>query len=130
MMMQHANHEVCGFGRCLLRVFFGIKKRAAGLCLSCLSVRGRLSDDDDGSAAGTIVNWVHTLTQYTQGQSISCLLQVLGIAILSQFAADLCKESGLAAAASAVELSGRMLAMLQALPMLQSLVDSFLAFLQ
>lgn len=77
-----------------------------------------------------IVNWLHTLAQYTQGQSISCLLQVLGIAILSQFAADLCKESGLAAAASAVELSGRMLAMLQALPMLQSLVDSFLAFLQ
>lgn len=77
-----------------------------------------------------IVNWLHTLAQYTQGQSISCLLQVLGIAILSQFAADLCKESGLAAAASTVELSGRMLAMLQALPMLQSLVDSFLAFLQ
>ncbi len=77
-----------------------------------------------------LVGWLRALAQYTKGQSVSCLLQVLGIAIASQFASDLCKEGGLNAAASAVELAGRMLALLQALPMLQSLVSSFLAFLQ
>lgn len=77
-----------------------------------------------------LVEWLQTLAQYTKGQSVSCLLHVLGISIAAQFASDLCKEGGLNAAASAVELGGRMLALLQALPLLQSLVSSFLAFLQ
>ena len=39
---------------------------------------------------------------------------------MAQFAADTCKEAGLTAAAGAVELCGRVLALLQALPLLQS----------
>lgn len=64
------------------------------------------------------------------GYSFSCLLQVLGIALVAQFAADLCRESGMNAAAGMVELCGRMLAMLQALPLLQSLIGSLSSFLQ
>ena len=55
------------------------------------------------------------------GDSFSILLQVL--------AADLCREAGLAAAAFCMEFVGRILAMLQALPLLQSLLASFLSFL-
>lgn len=77
-----------------------------------------------------VIDWLRTLSGYTQGQSIGCLLQVLGIAIVAQFAADLCREAGLNAAASSTELCGRLLAMLQALPLLQALISSFLSFLQ
>ena len=63
------------------------------------------------------------------GDSFSILLQVLAIAFVAQLAADLCREAGLAAAAFCMEFVGRILAMLQALPLLQSLLASFLSFL-
>ncbi len=63
------------------------------------------------------------------GDSFSILLQVLAIAFVAQLAADLCREAGLAAAAFCMEFVGRILAMLQALPLLQSLLASFLSVL-
>ena len=63
------------------------------------------------------------------GDSFGILLQVLAIAFVAQLAADLCREAGLAAAAFCMEFVGRILAMLQALPLLQSLLASFLSFL-
>lgn len=77
-----------------------------------------------------LVDWIHTLSDYSMTDSASCLLQVLGIALIGQFASDLCREAGLSAAASAIDLCGRLLALLQAIPMLQSLLDSFSGFLQ
>ena len=59
-----------------------------------------------------------------------CPLRVLGIALVAQFAADLCREAGLGAAASAVDLCGRLLALAQAAPLLQTLLDAFSGFLQ
>ena len=77
-----------------------------------------------------LLDWLRTLDGYFQGQSPAVLLQVLGIALVAQFAADLCREAGLAAAASAVDLCGRALALLQALPLLQQLLDAFAGYLQ
>ena len=77
-----------------------------------------------------LVEWLHTLAGYGLAASASALLQVLGIALIAQFAADLCREAGLSAAASAVDLCGRMLALIQAAPMLQTLLDAFSGFLQ
>lgn len=79
--------------------------------------------------AQALVEILQALSSYGDTGSLGCVLRVLGIALLSQFAADLCREGGMAAAASAVELCGRMLAMMQALPMLQSLFASFSSFL-
>lgn len=76
------------------------------------------------------LDWIHTLSDYGITGSASCLLQVLGIALIGQFASDLCREAGLPAAASAVDLCGRLLALLQTVPMLESLLDSFSGFLQ
>ena len=76
------------------------------------------------------LDWLRTLDVYFQGQSPAVLLRVLGIALVAQFAADTCKEAGLSAAATAVELCGRVLALLQALPLLQSLLGSFADYLQ
>lgn len=77
-----------------------------------------------------LLAFVQELSGYAQGQSIACLLQVLGIALAAQFAADTCRDAGMAAAASAVELCGRVLALLQALPLLRTLLDAFLSCLQ
>ena len=61
-----------------------------------------------------LLDWLRTLDVYFQGQSPAVLLQVLGIALVAQLAADTCKEAGLSAAATAIELCGRVLALLQA----------------
>ena len=61
---------------------------------------------------------------------LGCLVRVLGIALAAQFAADTCREAGMAAAATAAELGGRILALLQALPLLQELLDCFAGYLQ
>ncbi len=79
---------------------------------------------------GPLLGFVQSLGDYAQGQSVSCLLRVLGIALAAQFASDTCRDAGMAAAASAVELCGRVLALLQALPLLQTLIDAFLSCLQ
>ena len=76
------------------------------------------------------VDWLRSLEVYFQGQSPAVLLRVLGIALVAQFAADLCREAGLTAAATAVDLCGRLLALLQALPLLRTLLDSFASYLQ
>lgn len=66
----------------------------------------------------------------SQVSGFGCVIQILGIALVAQLAADLCRESGMNAAAGAVELCGRILAMLQALPLLQNLIASLSSFLQ
>lgn len=77
-----------------------------------------------------VMDWLRTLNGIFPGQGISCLLRVLGIAIIAQLASDICREAGLAATATAVELGGRVLALLQALPLLQELLASYAGYLQ
>lgn len=76
-----------------------------------------------------VLAFLNTLKNYASSQSFDCLLRVLGIALCAQLASDFCKDAGMAAAAGAAELCGRLLALLEALPLLQGLVESFLSFL-
>lgn len=77
-----------------------------------------------------VLTWFRTLENLLPGQGGGCLLRVLGIALVSQLAADLCKESGMAAGATAAELCGKVLALLQALPLVQELLGYFGSYLQ
>ena len=72
-----------------------------------------------------LLAWLRTLEVYFQGQSPAVLLRALGIALVAQFAADTCREAGLCAAST-----GRVLVLLQALPLLRSLLGSFADYLQ
>lgn len=77
-----------------------------------------------------VLEWLRTLETMVPGQSVTCLLRVLGIALVSQLAADICREGGMSAAATGTELCGRILALLQALPLLQELLASYAGYLQ
>ena len=77
-----------------------------------------------------LLQWLHGLDSVLPGQGITSLLRVLGIALIAQLAGDICREAGLAAAATASELCGRVLVLLQALPLLQQLLDCYAAYLQ
>lgn len=74
--------------------------------------------------------WFEALAGGVGGAPFAVLLKVLGIALVSEFAASTCRDAGLGAVASAVDLCGRLLALLETFPLLQSLVDYFMQFLQ
>ena len=80
--------------------------------------------------ARPVLDWLDTWGGYFQGAGLGCLVRVLGIALAAQFAADTCREAGMAAAATAAELGGRILVLLQAPPLLQELLDCFAGYLQ
>lgn len=80
--------------------------------------------------AEPLLTWLDTWDGEFQGVGLGCLVRVLGIALAAQFAADTCREAGMNAAATAAELGGRILALLQALPLLQELLDCFAGYLQ
>ena len=107
---------------CRLRAGALLKKGPARLCVPAFFVRR-------GGAAVVRGAAIAPTAGQAGGDSFSILLQVLAIAFVAQLAADLCREAGLAAAAFCMEFVGRILAMLQALPLLQSLLASFLSFL-
>ncbi len=77
-----------------------------------------------------LLGYLQALAGSGQTQSIQCLVRVLGIALAAQFAADTCRDAGMQAAAAGAELCGRVLALAQALPLLQTLVDTLLSLLQ
>ena len=76
-----------------------------------------------------VIRQLRELAALVEAPSFGILLRVLAIALIAQLAADLCRECGLASAGFCVELFGRVLAMMEALPLLHSLVQSFLSFL-
>ena len=77
-----------------------------------------------------LVGWLQLLDATLPGREAGCLLRVLGVALVAQLAADICREGGMPAAATAAELCGRVLALMQALPMLQQLFDAYAGYLQ
>ena len=73
-----------------------------------------------------VIRQLRELAALVEAPSFGILLRVLAIALIAQLAADLCRDCGLASAGFCVELFVRVLAMMEALPLLQSLVQSFL----
>ena len=54
----------------------------------------------------------------------------IGIAYLTEFSAQLCKDAGYGAIAMKVELAGKLMILVTALPVFQSLVDLILSLLE
>ena len=77
----------------------------------------------------SVIAQLEDLASLVDAPSFGILIRVLATALAAQFASDLCRENGLASAGFCVELLGRVLAMMETLPLLQSLVQSFLSFL-
>ena len=62
--------------------------------------------------------------------SIGILLKFMGIAYLTEFSAQLCKDAGYAAIGMKVELAGKLMILVTALPVFQSLAGLILSLLE
>lgn len=54
---------------------------------------------------------------------LQMLLKIMGVAILSQFSSDICKDSGESALASKIEFAGKTLILALSVPMAQALLE-------
>ena len=58
------------------------------------------------------------------GAGIAAVVKITGIAYTAQFSADICRDAGESAVASRIELAGRLMMLLAALPMVLSAVEA------
>lgn len=58
-----------------------------------------------------------------QKENVTILIKSLGICIVTQFAADICYDNSCSSVAAAVELAGRVGALVLAMPMLESVAS-------
>ena len=75
------------------------------------------------SLASPIVSYLQNLTEASEIAGYAeFLFKALGVAILTQCCAELCRESGESGAASGVELAGRVEILLISLPLINELL--------
>ena len=71
-----------------------------------------------------VIAWVGELCEgQGMGEMASLMLKGLGVALLTQFCADLCRQSGEAPLANSVEMAGKAELLLLCMPMLRDLID-------
>jgi len=78
--------------------------------------------------AGKISDIIELLKSYTARINIDMsyikiLLKIIGIAYISEFGAEICKDAGETSIASKIELAGKVIIMVMAIPILTSLLD-------
>ncbi len=77
---------------------------------------------------GKITAVIELLNSYAQRVNIdtiylSTLLKIVGIAYITEFGAEVCKDAGEGAIASKVELAGKVVIIVLAVPIITSLLD-------
>jgi stage III sporulation protein AD len=79
----------------------------------------------------TIASSVEEIAQRANLDSIylTTVLKVIGIAYIAEFGSQICKDSGEGAIASKIELGGKILMMVLALPILTALLEAVLKIL-
>jgi len=60
---------------------------------------------------------------------LGVILKIIGIAYISSFCSEICKDSGASSLASKVELSGKLFILILAIPILMAVLNSILEIL-
>ncbi len=83
------------------------------------------------SAAGEIKRQAEELmTKYSLNtQGIGTVVRIAGVAYAAQLCSDICRDAGEGAVASRIELAGRLMMLLAALPMVLSAVEAICGLL-
>ena len=84
-----------------------------GLCVILSVVAGRFAD-----LTGTVDDMMEL--SGIKKENVAILIKAMGVCVVSQFAADICYDNSCSAIGSAVELAGKVGAVILAMPMLQS----------
>ena len=75
------------------------------------------------SVASPLISFVKDLMDESVGAWVTPLLKALGIAVLTQIAADLCRECGEPSMAGGVELIGKIEILLLSIPLIEEVME-------
>ncbi len=124
--MGFDTYKICGAALvCALAAFFlrGIKKEyemPLTLAGSILLIAAALS------MAEPIVDYISGLSESAPiaGEAFSTLMRVIGIAMLTRVAADICRDMGTPSVAASLELVAKLEIMILSLPLVSSVLES------
>lgn len=80
--------------------------------------------------AQPLLEWLTIVSGYLDKENFSCVLKAAGIALVAQNMQDVCKDAGMSALAGKVELAGRCLILVCALPLFEQIMGALIPFLQ
>ena len=85
-------------------------------------------------ASGTlsgIINMINSISSKTNINSdfLVILIKITGIAILTEFAVSICKDSGESAIASKVDIGGKIIIISMSIPVINALIDTVVKIL-
>lgn len=80
--------------------------------------------------AAPMFAWFSTAASYLDSDHFWIVLKSAGIALVAQNMQDVCADAGLASLAGKVELAGRCLVLVCALPLFEKIMGALIAFLQ
>ena len=80
---------------------------------------------------GVVVNLIQSISEKAgiNGEFLSILLKITGIAILTEFAVSVCKDSGESAIANKVDMGGKVIIISMSIPIIASLLESIIQIL-
>ena len=80
---------------------------------------------------GAIVNLIQSISEKAgiNGEFLSILLKITGIAILTEFAVSVCKDSGESAIASKIEMGSKVIIISMSIPIISSLLELMISIL-
>ena len=78
-----------------------------------------------------VIETIESISGYIamNGQYISILIKVIGVAYLCEFSSSMCKDAGFSAIASQIEMAGKLTIIVMSMPILMSLLDTISGFL-
>ena len=82
------------------------------------------------SAMTPLMEYLSRLAQILSNAQLQVLAKACGIALTAQLARDMCKDAGQSALAGQVELAGRVLILLAAMPLFGQLLELITGLLQ
>lgn len=80
--------------------------------------------------AHPIVEWVRLMAERLDHQSSLCVLKAAGIALVAQNMQELCRDAGMSVLAGKIELAGRCLILICALPLFETIMGELIPFLK
>ncbi|MBQ2989265.1 MAG: stage III sporulation protein AD [Clostridia bacterium] len=123
--------QICGFGLLgaitvwILRSFRPEYATAAGIAVGLLLLAGSIAP---------LVRVMDSVTAIANGTGFSVyasvILKSMGIGILAQTTADVCRDSGVSMIASKVEFAAKIVILLLCVPILETLTSLIEGFLQ
>ncbi|HLR80700.1 MAG TPA: stage III sporulation protein AD [Bacillota bacterium] len=80
---------------------------------------------------GVIFQLIHTLGKKAsiQDMYVETILKIIGIAYITELAANITKDAGLSSVASKIELAGKISILVLSIPIISAVIEAILSFL-